>query len=118
MFSLARVEDLADAAAQGLAKLNTRVLKTLGMRIAWARKQSSFDRYVVLNEADREAEKLYNEILETTESLVQNPYIGKNIQIEDYRRILVRYYLIVYRVEKTEIRILRILDGRQKELKA
>lgn len=63
-------------------------------------------------------EKLYNEILETTESLVQNPYIGKNIQIEDYRRILVRYYLIVYRVEKTEIRILRILDGRQKELKA
>ncbi len=63
-------------------------------------------------------EKRYNEILETTESLVQNPYIGKNIQIEDYRRILVRYYLIVYRVEKTEIRILRIWDGWQKELKA
>ena len=63
-------------------------------------------------------EKLYNEILETTESLVQNPYIGKNIQIEDYRRILVRYYLIVYRVEKTEIRILRIWNGQQKELKA
>ena len=63
MFSLARIEDLAEAASQGLAKLNTRVLKTLGMRIAWARKQSSFDRYIVLNEADREAEKLYNEIL-------------------------------------------------------
>jgi hypothetical protein len=63
MFSLARIEGLAGLASEGLAKLNTRVLKMLGKRIAWARKQSGFDRYVVLNEADREAEKLYNEIL-------------------------------------------------------
>jgi plasmid stabilization system protein ParE len=61
-------------------------------------------------------EKLYHEILDATENLVQNPYFGKNIQSEEYRRILVRYYLIIYRIEKYQIRILRIWDGRQKEL--
>lgn len=63
MFTLERIEDLADIAARDLVRLNTRVLQALGMRIAWARGMSSFDRYIVLSEVDREADELYNEIL-------------------------------------------------------
>ena len=61
--------------------------------------------------------KLYSEILTAVHSLSLNPLLCRLINIEDYRRILVRYYLIVYRFEKSQIRILRIWDGRQKEIK-
>ena len=68
------------------------------------------------NKSSVYSEKLYSEILATTNKLTANPYLGTAISIEDYRRVLVRYYLIIYRVEKQQVRILRIWDGRQKEV--
>lgn len=60
--------------------------------------------------------KLNQEILQAIKRLQDFPYRGKCIDKCDFRRILVRYYLIIYKVESSEIRILRIWNGKRKEI--
>lgn len=62
MFSLKRLEDLADGVAEPLSLLNTRVLEALGRRIALAR-SGRFDRLSTLTSAEKEANALYTSIL-------------------------------------------------------
>lgn len=62
MFSLYRLEDLAELASRGLFRLNSKILKALGKQIANAR-NGGFDRISILSNADREAERLLLEIL-------------------------------------------------------
>lgn len=62
------------------------------------------------------SEKLLEEILSATALLKQHPLAGKSIDIGDFRRLLVRFYFIVYRIQGNQVRILRIWDGRQKTL--
>jgi len=62
MFSLYRLEDLAELASKGLFRLNSKILKALGKQIANAR-NGSFDRISLLSNADREADRLLLEIL-------------------------------------------------------
>lgn len=63
MFSLFRLEELADLASKGLIRLNSRILEALGRQIAKASGGSGFDRISTLRGADQEAERLYLEIL-------------------------------------------------------
>lgn len=62
MFSLYRLEDLAELASKGLFRLNSKILKALGKQIANAR-NGGFDRISLLSNADREADRLLLEIL-------------------------------------------------------
>jgi addiction module RelE/StbE family toxin len=62
------------------------------------------------------AEKLYDEISEAISLLRDHPLTGKLIEIQDFRRLVIRFYLVIYRVSGSQIRILRIWDGRQNEL--
>jgi len=63
MFTLKWLDKIAKEAGTGLERLNTRILEALGKRILKATNTGGFDRFSVLGEADREAEKLYREIL-------------------------------------------------------
>lgn len=63
MFTLKWLEEIAKGAGVGLERLNSRVLEALGKRIALAARGSGFDRLFTLSGADREAERLYREIL-------------------------------------------------------
>jgi|JI61114DRNA_FD_contig_21_1628365_length_502_multi_3_in_0_out_0_2 plasmid stabilization system protein ParE len=60
--------------------------------------------------------KLNQEILLATKLLQNYPFAGKLINKNDFRRILVRYYLIIYRIENMQVRILRIWNGKRKEI--
>lgn len=60
--------------------------------------------------------KLNQEILSATKLLQSYPFAGKLISKNDFRRILVRYYLIIYRIENMQLRILRIWNGKRKEI--
>ena len=60
--------------------------------------------------------KLNQEILLATRLLQNYPFAGKIINKKDFRRILVRYYLIIYRIENMQVRILRIWNGKRKEI--
>jgi len=62
MFSLYHLNELAEASSKGLVQLNSRILQALGKRVALAQK-GGFDRFLLLGEADREADELYLEIL-------------------------------------------------------
>lgn len=63
MFTLKWLDKIAKEAGTGLERLNTCILEALGKRILKATNTGGFDRFSVLGEADREAEKLYREIL-------------------------------------------------------
>lgn len=62
MFSLYHLDNLAKEASKGIARLNSDILRALGKRIALAQ-SSGFDRFLLLTEADKEADALYLEIL-------------------------------------------------------
>lgn len=62
MFSLYHLDDLAKEASKGIARLNSNILRALGKRIALA-SNGGFDRFLLLTEADREADALYMAIL-------------------------------------------------------
>lgn len=62
MFSLFRLEELAELASKGLFRLNSEILKALGKQIANAR-SGGFDRISLLSSVDQEAERLLLEIL-------------------------------------------------------
>ena len=63
MFTLKWIDKIAKESGIGLEQLNTRILEALGKRIAKAMGSGGFDRFSVLGEADREADKFYREIL-------------------------------------------------------
>ena len=62
MFTLYHLDKLAKEASKGIARLNSDILRALGKRIALAQ-NSGFDRFLLLTEADKEADALYLEIL-------------------------------------------------------
>lgn len=62
MFSLYHLDDLAKEASKGIARLNSDILRALGKRVALA-SNAGFDRFLLLTEADKEADALYMAIL-------------------------------------------------------
>ena len=58
-------------------------------------------------------EKLTDEIFEAIQILKSHPNFGRKINQAEFRRVLVRYYLIIYKPENEQIKIIRIIDGRQ-----
>jgi plasmid stabilization system protein ParE len=57
--------------------------------------------------------KLSREFLDNIDLLPKAPFIGKSIQIEDVRFLIVRDYLIYYQISDSYIDILAIWDSRR-----
>ncbi len=57
--------------------------------------------------------KLSQEFLVNINLLPKAPYIGKSVQIEDVRFLIVRDYLIYYQINDTYIEIITIWDTRR-----
>lgn len=62
MFTLYHLDKLAKEASKGIARLNSDILRALGKRVALA-SNAGFDRFLLLTEADKEADALYMAIL-------------------------------------------------------
>jgi len=68
--------------------------------------------------ANRNKSKVYSarlsqEFLDNIDLLSKAPYIGKSIQIENVRFLIVRDYLIYYQISDSYIDILAIWDSRR-----
>lgn len=62
MFTLYHLDKLAKEASKGIARLNSDILRALVKRVALA-SNAGFDRFLLLTEADKEADELFLKIL-------------------------------------------------------
>ena len=71
-----------------------------------------WDFYAVKN--IKAADKIIAEIIETANSIgFPEQYQTEEALGKNYRRIIIRHFKIIYRVEKDTIRILQVFDSRQ-----
>lgn len=65
--------------------------------------------YNIRNSNDLYSKSLHDEITKSEVRLLNNPFIGIAIEYTNYRKILVSYYFIFYKIEDSKITIVLYL---------
>jgi plasmid stabilization system protein ParE len=70
--------------------------------------------YNIRNSNDLYSKSLHDEITKSERRLLNNPFIGIAIAYTNYRKILVSYYSIFYKIQDSKITIVLFWDNRRK----
>lgn len=90
----------------------------MAKKIIWSQTAQNYRKGILAywkkrNKSNTYSLKLFEIFKEAVNSISINPKIGKATNLENIRFIIVRDYLIFYKNNLEEIRILRIWDSRQ-----
>ena len=69
--------------------------------------------YNIRNNNDLYSKSLHDEITKSEVILLNNPFIGIAIEYTNYRKILVSYYSIFYKIQDSKITIVLFWDNRR-----
>ncbi|MBX7225912.1 MAG: type II toxin-antitoxin system RelE/ParE family toxin [Chitinophagales bacterium] len=65
------------------------------------------------NKSNLYSRKLNKLFRDTLKSILKNPAIGRNTNVENVKRIIARDYFIIYEESESSLTVLRIWDTRQ-----